>query len=218
MSEIDKGPLWVIPGTHHIYDKYSSCVGLNVQWPTPNFGSGSGFITEQNDKIPKTHLLSNKDKVIMFNHNIVHGSGGNTIDTEILRRAIGMTVLCVDRNNTKIMDKIYRLFSSFNLLHNGGLIYKYCEKNSPDWIRHFYIYTEDIRYNTNKISTFINSEDGTDKNAINKDLNTNRWKFYLDHIRATRNELINNNLFNTYIDSVKLLKNNANNDDDVKGL
>jgi hypothetical protein len=28
----DKGPLWVIPGTHHIYDRFNSLVGKNVKF------------------------------------------------------------------------------------------------------------------------------------------------------------------------------------------
>ena len=37
------GPLYVIPGTQNMYDKYSSSLGDVVSWPPPIKGGGGGF-------------------------------------------------------------------------------------------------------------------------------------------------------------------------------
>lgn len=227
LSTVEKGPLWVIPGTHNIYDKYSCSVGLNVQWPTPNFGNGDGFLVSGTQKggeknsfmeqnIPKHYLLTNKDSILMFNHNMLHGSDGNLVDKKNLRRAIGMTIIKVDRKNKDLMKKIYNLYHTYNITHDLTETYKYCEKKCSNWLNHFYDYRKDINHiNKKKKSSYLADADATDKESIKQALVDGRWKSYVDHIKKTRNEIINNNLSVPYDKHTKWINDT---DDNYNGL
>jgi hypothetical protein len=145
VNSYEKGPLYVIPGTHNIYDKYSSSISENVGWPTPQKGPGSGFCVNSDymqKNIPKTYMYSNADKIILFNLNLLHGSDGNVIDPSILRRCIGMTLMCVDRSNETLMKKIDNFYASYNVNNLNSPAYEYCKKNNlTSWLKHFYIPT-----------------------------------------------------------------------------
>ena len=43
LSRIEYGPLWCIPGSQNIYDRYSTAIACNVAWPPPRF-SGDGYL------------------------------------------------------------------------------------------------------------------------------------------------------------------------------
>jgi hypothetical protein len=157
----DKGPLWVIPGTHHIYDRYNSLVGKNINWPPKNGVGGSGFVDNNEyfeNNIPKTYLYTNNE-IILFNPNLCHGSNGN-INNNILRRCIGMTIMCVDRTNEILMKKINNFLTLFNINNTESNPYNYVIKhNLTRWKKHFII--------PNGINSDFNSnEDGSDTNHL----------------------------------------------------
>jgi hypothetical protein len=157
----DKGPLWVIPGTHHIYDRFNSLVGKNVNWPPKNGTGGCDFINDKEyfeNNIPKTYLYTNNE-IILFNPNLCHGSNGN-IDNNILRRCIGMTIMCIDRNNELLMKKINNFLSLFNINNTESNVYKYIlKKNLTRWTKHFII-PSGIN------NDFSSNEDGSDTNHL----------------------------------------------------
>jgi hypothetical protein len=163
LSTFEKGPLWILPGSHNMYDKYSVSVGSNVFWPPENSQGGSNFknhIEYLNKNIPKYYLKTNKDKIIFFNPNIFHGSDGNLHDPSVLRRSIGMTLICVDRNDEVMMKKIDNFLNILNIDNTKTKAFNFCKKyNLYRWVNHFYKPTE--------TSTFLHSEDGTDNNAVN---------------------------------------------------
>ena len=222
VSDKSKGPLWVIPGTHNIYDKYASSVSLNVQWPTPEFGGGGGLIEEGTQEggihdsfwshnMPKHYMCGDANQIIFFNHNLVHGSDGTIHDPTRLRRAIGSTIIMIDRKDKNLMDKIYNLYQSYNITHEWTEVYKYCEKNEPEWLNHFYDFRKDPRYNDHTKSTFKQSDDGTDKECIKMCTEEGRWKHYIDHIREVREEILDNTLNTGYKKDMKWINKPENN-------
>jgi hypothetical protein len=194
LSDVSKGPLYVIPGTHNLYDKYSISLGANVQWPPPFLGGGENFINDiefMNNNIPKTYLFSNSDNIIIFNENLFHGSDGNLSNPSCLRRAIGITLICADRNNNTIMNKIdnfYKINNVSNCYDTGA--FKYCSKyNLTNWLKHFYVQnTENIPF----------------------DINMNRWKYYIDKINESKDDNENNTIYNCRNKELQLL-NDINN-------
>ena len=199
VSCIEKGPLYVLPGTHNLYDKYSSSIGENVAWPTPNKGSGCNFCSDAdylNKNIPKTHICTNLDKIIVFNHNLFHGSDGNLVNHNILRRCIGMTLICVDRSNPNLMKKVDSLFTLYNVDNSITNAYKYCKKYNLDrWLKHFYL-------PSHLNNSFQHSSDGTDKNAIVLAAQHNRWEHYTNYFYES--EFKNKNLlFNCFEKQLK---------------
>jgi len=193
----DLGSLWVIPGTHNIYDKYSASVAMNVSWPPPK---GNAGFCEHSDymyqNIPKKYLLSNCDNIIFFNTNIVHGAEGNKINPNQLRRAIGMTVLCVDRNNKAIMERVEKTYNTFSVDIDPSVL-QYIKAKSPRWLNHIYY------RNPNILNDFKHSEDGSDSNAILQSVKTNRMKCYLDFYDSKKEEIYTNSLYNCYYDQVQ---------------
>jgi len=203
VSSKEKGPLYILPGTHNIYDKYSSSIGENVAWPTPDKGPGANFCVCHDkliDIIPKTFIFSNLDKIIMLNHNLFHGSDGNLNNPDTLRRCIGMTIICVDRSNKILMKKLENLFYFYNVDNSESNAYNFCKKhNLTTWLKHFY-----IPESTNK--SFQHSSDGTDVNAIILANKTNRWKHYLDYL-CEDNFKNKNLLLNCFDCQVKVINN-----------
>jgi len=165
----DKGPLWVLPGTHHMYDRYNSLIGTNVDWPPTNGIGGSDFIKYKEyfeKNIPKTYLYTNNE-IIMFNPNICHGSNGDTRQN-ILRRCLGMTIICIDRNNTIILDKISNFLNIFNINNTKTNAYVYIKENKLErWEKHFFLPSvtkkEILKDQT---EPFQPSDDGTDRQNI----------------------------------------------------
>jgi hypothetical protein len=203
LSSQEKGPLYILPGTHNLYDKYSSSIGENVAWPPPDKGGGAnfcGYNDKLNDIIPKTFIFSNLDKIIMFNHNLFHGSDGNLNNPAILRRCIGMTIICIDRTNKILMKKVENLFYLFNVDNSESNAYNFCKKhNLTQWLKHFYI--PEYR---NK--SFQHSSDGTDGNALILAKKNNRWKHYLDYL-CEPNLKNKNLLLNCFDSQVKAINN-----------
>jgi hypothetical protein len=199
VNSYEKGPLYVIPGTHNIYDKYSSSIADNVGWPAPEKGPGGNFLNDMSylDKnVPKTYFYSNADKIILFNLNLLHGSDGNVIDPSILRRCIGMTLMCVDRSNETLMTKIDNFFAAYNVNNLNIPAYEYCKKNNlTSWLKHFY-------FPTHLNDSFSHSADGTDANARELSKSHNRWTSYLDIFLSPRFKN-RNNLLNCFDDEVK---------------
>jgi hypothetical protein len=192
LSSQEKGPLYILPGTQNLYDKYSSSVGENVAWPNPQKGAG-GYFCNWNEKlnnlVPKTYLYSNADKIVLFNTNLFHASDGNLNNPNILRRCIGMTLMCADRSNETLMNKISNYFKLNNIDNSQSNAYKYCKKNNlTRWLKHFYIQKE-----LNK--DFKHSEDFTDSNEILFSVQNNRWRHYLDYFSEpdfkNKNSLLN---------------------------
>lgn len=202
VSDIEKGPLYVIPGTQFIYDKYSSSIGNNVSWPPGvrnNLGAGYNLYNEYlNQNIPKKYLFSNKDNIIFFNNTLLHGSDGNKIEEDLLRRAIGMTVIIVDRNNKNLMNSVDNIFSTFNIKNKKNLAYLYCDKNKEtcgDWLNHFY-------ENTNNNIIENNLDEKSDADGIKRSNVINRFKHYTDHLENVNNELNSDTIFNCYLNQL----------------
>ena len=217
LSNINNGPLYVIPGTQNIYDKYSASIGDIVCWPPPAKGRGDGFNIYNNylnEKIPKKYLFSNADKIIMFNTNLFHGSDGNLLDKSQLRRSIGMTIICIDRKDPVLMKKIDNFYRIYNVNNEKTQAYIFCKHyNCTNWLKHFYF--------PNKIDiTFQHSTDGTDKNALILSNNINRWDNYLSNLNEINmKETIHNTIFNCYKDQIKKInKLDNDNDNDIQCL
>ena len=198
VSTIEKGPLYVIPGTHNIYDKYSSLLSNYVNWPPPEKGGGAGIQKEfvYLDKyLPKKYILGNSDNIIFFNNSLLHGSDGNLKDKTILRRSIGMTIIPINRNNKILMEKIDNFLKIFNVNNLNSNAFKYCEKkNLNSWLKHF--------HNPPSFSNFIQSKDFTDKNALVLGSKTNRWEHYLSYLNSIKNS-IDDNIYNCYENQLK---------------
>ena len=130
VSDIDKGPLYVIPGTQFIYDKYSSSIGNNVSWPPGvrnNVGAGYNLYNDYlRENIPKKYLFSNKDNIIFFNNTLLHGSDGSKIEKLQFEEIIRNDCILVDRNNKKLMDSVDKLYSFFDINNKKNLAYSYC--------------------------------------------------------------------------------------------
>jgi len=201
VSDVNKGPLYVIPGTQNIYDKYSSSIANNVEWPPVwrnNLGAGyCNYSDYLNNNIPKKYFYSNKDKVIIFNNSMLHGSDGNKNEPGLLRRAIAMTVICVDRNNQKLMESVNQLLYNFNVkVKTDSLAYSYCQKNKEtcgDWLSHFY----DCECITN--GDYISDSDYGDKNAGLYSRKIQRMKYYTDFYDTNKDELENETKYNCFI-------------------
>lgn len=202
VSDINKGPLYVIPGTQNLYDKYSTTLGINVKWP-PSYKDnnlGSGFFDHPeylNKNIPKKYIFSNQDKICFFNNSMFHGSDGNLINNKLLRRAIGMTLIFIDRSNPKIMESVNNLFKTFNIKNHNSLAYQYCLKNKEtcgDWLNHFY--QPEIEYDN-----FIQSLDGTDSIAIKLSDEINRFDKYNNCLNKNY-ELLNYPLYNCFSNTI----------------
>jgi hypothetical protein len=201
VSDVNKGPLYVIPGTQFIYDKYSSSIGDNVCWPPGvrnNTGAGFNLYSDYlKENIPKKYLFSNKDKIIFFNNTLLHGSDGNSIENSLLRRALGMTLVVVDRNNKKMMDSVDKLFSFFDINNKKSLAYLYCEKNKHTlggWLEHFYEY---------KCDNLHNNLDGiSDPDGSKRSNQINRFKHYTDHLENISDEISNDTIHNCYLNQV----------------
>jgi hypothetical protein len=201
VSDVNKGPLYVIPGTQFIYDKYSSCIGNNVSWPPGirnNVGSGYNLYHDYlTENIPKKYLLSNKDSILFFNNTMLHGSDGDRVEHRKLRRAIGMTVIFVDRNNKELMDSVNELYKFFKIKNKNNLSYLYCEKNkeiSGDWLDHFYEYSGD------EIECELNGN--TDPDGTKRSNLINRFKSYTDHLEKVNNEITNISPYNCYLNQI----------------
>ena len=215
LSDESKGPLYVIPGTHRLYDNYSLSIGDNVKWPAPNKGEGAGFAVFSDylkQNIPKTYLKTNADKIIMFNTNLFHGSDGNLINTSQLRRSIGMTIICVDRKDPVLMTKINNFFHMYNVNNQLSQAYIYCKHyNKENWLKHFYFPTTT---NTN----FQHSINGSDTNALVLSEQINRWDHYLTNLKnVSEKEDIHNTIYNCYKEQIKKI-NKINYDNDIQGL
>ena len=215
VSSKEKGPLYVLPGTHNLYDKYSSSIGENVGWPNPNKGGGANFCSGAdylNQNIPKTHICTNLDKIIVFNHNLFHGSDGNLINHNILRRCIGMTLICVDRSDTILMKKVDNFFNLYNVDNSKTNAYNFCKKyNLERWLKHFY-------FPSSLNSNFQHSLDFTDKNAIVLAAQHNRWEHYLNYFHEDdfKNKSLLFNCFNSQIKSINKI--DIDDSYDAKGL
>ena len=215
-SDINQGPLYVIPGTHNLYDKFSLSIGNMVSWPNPERGSGDGFCKFDkylHENLPKKYLYSNADKIIMFNTNLFHGSDGNLIDKTQLRRSIGMTIICVDRNDPILMKKIDNFYRIYNVNNETSQAYRFCKHyNRFNWLNHFYF--------PSKLDTsFQHSSDGTDKNALVLSNKLNRWNNYLYHLNNISEKEMNNSLFNCYENQIQSINNLQNEDeDDIQGI
>ena len=197
VSTVDKGPLYVIPGTQNIYDKYSLSLGSNITWPPGYENYGDCDYRKYNEylenNVPKKYICSNQDKVIIFNNALLHGSEGNKIEPTLLRRAIAMTILCVDRNDTKIMEKVDEFLINFNVdIKKQSLSYLYCQNNCSEWLNHFYT------PNNIELSTFISSEDGTDGKAIIKGNEIGRLDHYVNAIEKNIDEITNETKYNCF--------------------
>jgi hypothetical protein len=215
LSNVFKGPLYVIPGTQNIYDKYSISIGDNVNWPPPKKGDGDNFCNFSeylNNNIPKKFLFSNADKIIMFNTNLFHGSHGNLSEPNKLRRSIGMTLICVDRSDEVLMKKIDNFFNLYNVNNSETQAYIYCKHyNINNWLKHFYFSEK-----TNK--SFNHSDDGTDKNALVLSNTIDRWNNYLSELEDKNNkEKIHNTIYNCYKEQIKT-SNKLLSETDIQGL
>jgi len=204
VSDINKGPLYVIPGTQNLYDKYSTSLGMNVKWP-PSYkdnNEGGGFFDNNeylNKNIPKKYLFSNQDKIIIFNNSMFHGSDGNFINHKLMRRAIGMTLIFLDKNNPKIMESVNKFLSTFNVKNINSLAYQYCLKNKEicgDWLNHFY-------QSEFMCSDFEQSLDGTDSNAIKKSMEIHRLDKYENFLNTNYDELLNYTLYNCFSNTIE---------------
>jgi hypothetical protein len=215
VSDITKGPLYIIPGSQNMYDKYSNSIGDMVSWPHPARGRGDGFCnftTFLEENIPKKYLFSNADKIIMFNTNLFHGSDGNLIHKSQLRRSIGMTIICIDRNDPVLMKKIDNFYRIYNVNNETSQAYTFCKHyNKYNWLKHFYI--------PSKIDdNFQHSSDGTDKNALVLSDKINRWNNYITTLKnLTENEDIHNTIFNCYKEQIKSI-NTLEDEDDIQGI
>lgn len=201
LSDISKGPLYVVPGTQNIYDKYSSSIGDNVNWPPPTKGGGSGFSSFNEylkNNIPKKYIFSDADKIIMFNTNLFHGSDGNLNNPTMLRRSIGMTLICINRDDPVLMKKIDNFFNLYNVNNETSQAYIYCKHyNKYRWLKHFYF---PQIFNNN----FTHSEDGTDKNSLTLSSSINRWDNYLSELeKKNKEEDIHNTIYNCYKNQIK---------------
>jgi hypothetical protein len=201
VSSVEKGPLYVFPGTQNIYDKYSISMGKSVGWPNPGarFNQYSEYL---NANAPKKYIFSNLNKLIVFNHNMFHGSDGNIEDPAILRRCIGMTLVCVDRSNEILMKKVNNLFKSYKVDNKTSLAYEYCKKNNLDrWLNHFYIpsYDENIEPCENV-------------------LHPPRWEHYLNYFETSSVKNMDNifNCFNTQVSAINSIDSSIS--FDFKGL
>ena len=214
LSSIEKGPFWVLPGSQNLYDKYSVSLASNIDWPPiPSKGrGGSNFINYKdylNLRIPKHYIQTDKDKIIMFNPNICHGSDGNLLNPTVLRRAIGMTLICVDRNDQLLMKKVDNFLNLLNIDNTQTNAFNYCKKyNLYRWVKHF--------YKPSNTTYFQHSEDGTDGNAIIEFDKLNRWKNYLSFIEEYDNDK-NKTKYNCLTKDLKGL-NKFDSDLDILGI
>jgi hypothetical protein len=187
----------VIPGTHNIYDKFSTSIATNMFWPPPR--GGAGFMEHSDymhQNIPKKYLLSNCDNIIIFNNSIIHGAEGNQMNPNQLRRAIGMTVVCVDRNNKAIMERIDKFYNTYNVDIDPSVL-QYIQKKCPRWLNHIY------HRSIHNYNNFIHSEDGSDSNALIQAIKTNRFKYYFDFNDSKKEEIYTNSLYNCFYDQVQ---------------
>ena len=215
LDDIDKGPFWVVPGSQHIYDRYSTLIGTNIQCPPGiNGKAGSGFIDNIEffeERIPRHYILTNENKIIMFNPNVCHGSKGNLHNTDILRRALGMTIMCVDKNNKSLMRKIHALYNFYKIDHRiCTRAYDHCIKhNKEKWLKHFYIPDE----SDNSQNGFSQSMDGTDSQAIDHANTFNLFEPYQSSLDNIIGDV--HNIYNTGIDRLQHINKN---DSDLKGM
>ena len=216
LSSIEKGPFWILPGSQNLYDKYSVSLGSNINWPPASTGErvsgGDSFINYKdflNLNIPKHSIQTNKDKIIIFNPNICHGSYGNLINPNILRRAIGMTLICIDRNDQLLMKKVDSFLNLFNIDNTQSNALNYCKKyNLYRWVKHF--------YKPSTTTYFQYSKDGTDTNAIIQFDKLNIWKNYLSFIEEYDNDK-NKTKYNCLTKDLKGL-NKLDSDLDLMGI
>jgi hypothetical protein len=202
VSDQSKGPLYIIPGTQNIYDKYSTSVGMNVGWPPDNMNKkGAGFLEYLdylNKNCPKKYCLSNQDKVIIFNNSLLHGSEGNISNPKLLRRAIAMTILCVDRNNKDLMNYTNKYLLEYNIKPKHSESYLYCKDNCSEWLEHFYEAPEEEVY-----EKLNQSEDGTDTNFLQFGIQQNLFLHYTDNIDKNYDEIKNETTYNCYKEQIK---------------
>jgi hypothetical protein len=214
LSDEKKGPLYVIPGTQNLYDKYSLSIGDNVNWPPPKKGGGDGFTSFSDylkQNVPKTYIKTNADKIIMFNTNLFHGSDGNINEPTRLRRSIGMTIICVNRNDPVLMNKIENFFNLYNVNNETTQSYVYCKHyNNYRWLNHFYF--------PKKTSDFIHSEDFTDKNALVLANSVNRWNNYLNELEDKKNQgSFDDTIYNCHKEQIKT-GNKITSETDIEGI
>ena len=214
LSDEKKGPLYVIPGTQNLYDKYSLSIGDNVNWPPPKKGSGEGFGKFPNylkQNVPKTYLKTNANKIIMFNTNLFHGSDGNINEPTRLRRSLGMTIICVNRNDPVLMSKIENFFNIYNIDNKRTQSYVYCKHyNNYRWLKHFYFPTT--------TTNFTSSEDGSDKNALVLANSVNRWNNYLSELEVKKNQgSFDDTIYNCHKEQIKT-GNKITSKTDIEGI
>jgi hypothetical protein len=146
-----------------------------------------------------------------MNTNIIHGSDGNLIEPTKLRRCIGMTLICIDRNDEILMKKIDNFYKTFNCNNLQTSAYRFCKKyNRERWLKHFYL------------PTFNSSED---RNANNKESHLtisktiNRWDNYMDNLNEINNkEEIHNTIFNCYKHQIRKINKLNGLDNDIQGI
>jgi hypothetical protein len=123
-----------------------------------------------------------------------------------------MTIICIDRKDPVLMQKIDNFYRIYNVNNETTQAYIFCKHyNCINWLKHFYF--------PNKIDiTFQHSTDGTDKNALILSNNINRWDNYLSNLNEINmKETIHNTIFNCYKDQIKKI-NKLDNDNDIQGL
>ena len=198
VSRPELGPLWCIPGTHNIYDRYSTSFGCNGAWPPPRPDGGHGYVELGhyfNEKAPVHRFLSNADKIVIFNMALFHGSHGNQVDMKALRRAICMTIIPVDRADVKFMDKIDSFYRAYGVDSTGTRSYQYCQKNGLDrWLPQFF------RPSSLEGCEAGHSADRSDDGALVVSEGHQRFKLYHDNIDSRKPEILADTVFNCYRD------------------
>jgi hypothetical protein len=123
-----------------------------------------------------------------------------------------MTLICVDRSDPILMNKIDNFFNLYNVDNSTTNAYKFCKKyNLHRWLKHFYLPSS---LNCN----FQASLDGTDTNARMLAKQHNRWEYYLNYFHNSefKNKNLLFNCFNYQVKSINKI--DANNPYDSKGI
>ena len=109
-----------------------------------------------------------------------------------------MTIICVDRTDNILMNKIDNFFYSYNVNNTNTQAYVYCKHYKiNNWLKHFY-----IPETTN--NEFQQSIDGTDKNSIILSNTNNRWNNYINELEDKNSkEKIHDTIYNCYKEQIK---------------
>ncbi len=197
-STPDLGPLWCIPGSHHIYDRFSTSIACNVAWPPPRF-RGDSFLDHHEffkKNAPVHHFLSNADKVVIFNMALLHGSNGHVADPKRLRRAVCMTVIPVDRSDDLLMRKVDLFFDAYGIDTHATWSYLYCQGHNPAWLHHF-------RRPAVVERTGKHNEDSSDRQALVLSEQRQRFRPYLANIDRHKDEILSDLILNCYRDQAE---------------